>query len=200
MLRHAAQGSGYATRLAVEARVTGKRRGVPCLLRVINKDEASFARRSRYGANLRLLREQHYQVDDVETSTTQTDHHRLSNFLILKSDLSHIKCLKEESEHLVVNDMKSVIMGDQGVKRRVTTVSSGMRSSATSQAGAPSTADSASDTNSSSIISDTSSVYSSASAILDSISSIFSMRSATSQAPAKPKLPSTPADPIQAEG
>lgn len=188
MLRHAAQGSGYATRLALEARVTGKRRRVPCLLRVINKDEASFARRSRYGANLRLLREQNYQADEAEApgaALGQADH-RTSNFLILKSDLGHIKCLKEESEHLVVNDMKSVIMGDSNGKRKVAASASGQRSTvSSSQAGAPT--DMASDSNSSSIISDTSSVYSSASAILDSISSIFSIRSSASSTVAKPK-------------
>ena len=118
----------------------------------------------------------------------------MSNFLILKSDLGHIKCLKEESEHLVVNDMKSVITGDPNAKRKMPAASSRGSTASQSQSGAPN--DMNSDTNSSSIISDTSSVYSSASAILDSISSIFSIRSATNSTSGMPKQKATPSAPF----
>jgi len=131
------------------------------LVRVIHRDGDAFAQEPKYGANLRLMREHNF----VQKSRRL----EVANFLILKSDLEHIKQLNQQSTQLVMTDMKSVIKLGVAPKK-----AEGKQPAAGAE----------------DVITDSQSVISSASAILDSISSIFSMRSVT-QAPQQP-LPSQP--------
>jgi hypothetical protein len=114
MLRQSASGSSYGMRLIQESRILGKKKRIPTFVRVINKDDNSFSSSSKYGANLRLLREQNFKPEMVQGGSMKgiglsSEEVQVSNFLILKSDLNHIKTLKQESENFVINDMKSVI-------------------------------------------------------------------------------------------
>ena len=114
ILRQSASGSSYAMRLIQESRIAGKKKRIPTFVRVINKDDNTFSSRSRYGANLRFLREQNFKPEMDQGGSKKgigfsSEEVQVSNFLILKSDLNHIKNLKQESERFVINDMKSVI-------------------------------------------------------------------------------------------
>ena len=89
---------------------------VPTMVMIINKSDNTFSSRFRYGANLRFLREQNFKQDSSGTTNRGLDHAstngdeiQVSNFLILKSDLNHIKALREQTDKMVMNDMKSII-------------------------------------------------------------------------------------------
>lgn len=75
---------------------------VPTMVRIINKADNTFSTKFRYGANLRFLREHNFNQDNsgssqygMDDGSLNNDEIQISNFLILKSDLNHIKTLKE---------------------------------------------------------------------------------------------------------
>ena len=181
ILEQATEGSQLANRLIRESRLMKKKK-IPQLVRVINKDERQFSAKFKYGSNLRLLREYNYTTDLYQVGRPndlpqeQKQDNPISKFLILKSDLAHIRQLNHASEQLVVNDLKSIIQAPIKQRTMISTTasSSGREKQSLDQQ---------------SIISDGSSVYSSASAILDSISSIFSIRSAQSNQAKPPPKP-----------
>jgi hypothetical protein len=75
----------------------GVSKKLPKLVRIINKQSNSFNDQIKPGGNLRLMRQ--------KVTVTQN----VSNFIILKSDLTHIKLLNDYSSDMVQNDMTSVI-------------------------------------------------------------------------------------------
>lgn len=148
MTANISNGNSHASLLLKKSQFKSKKK-IPTLIRIIDKDEATFGDQFRAAHNYRFLREHNFK----QISRTASDKIQTSTFLILKSDLTHLRDLQEESSKMVVSDMKSVIQAKQREEKPT----------------AP--------TSDESMVSDASSVMSSASAILDSISSIFSIRS-----------------------
>jgi hypothetical protein len=147
-MSHPNNGNSHASLLLKKSQFKSKKK-IPSLVRIIDKDEPTFGDQFRPANNYRFLREHNFK----QISKAASDKVQASTFLILKSDLTHLRDLQEESSKMVVSDMKSVILAKQQEEKPPAPVS---------------------DDN---IVSDASSVMSSASAILDSISSIFAIRS-----------------------
>ena len=107
--------SAFGIQLLQRSKCARKMR-VPTMVRIINKADNTFSSKFRYGANLRFLREQNFKQDStgaascrMDDASINGDEIQVSNFLILKSDLNHIKTLKELTDNMVTNDMMSTI-------------------------------------------------------------------------------------------
>jgi serine/threonine protein kinase len=80
--------SEYGKKLLQQSsRVKAKK--VPTMVRVISKEDDTFYDKARFGANLRLMRDNNFAPKN------KTNH--LANFLILKSDLEHIQQLNQQT-------------------------------------------------------------------------------------------------------
>ena len=67
-----------------------KKKRIPTLVRIINKEEIQFSSTFKYGSNLRFLREYNFKPElEMETGSFDEDQ-QVSSFLILKSDMGHI--------------------------------------------------------------------------------------------------------------
>lgn len=86
--------SPYSTKILNQSKFMKKKR-VPTFIRIINKEDNQFSQVFKYSSNLRFLREQNFkpELDMTANSSFTADENKVSNFLVLKSDLSHIKML-----------------------------------------------------------------------------------------------------------
>ena len=53
-------------RLIKQSRMIGKKKRIPTFIRVINKEDNIFSSSSKFGANLRFLREENFKPDTVQ--------------------------------------------------------------------------------------------------------------------------------------